>query len=84
MLFGKDFRTIVSWADNYRRLRIYARVDSYAELEALLKGDYTCDGVGCLSTDFLFDMDSSRRDLTRRILLGGAGDDDNLKMLLQM
>ena len=57
----------MGWADSYRRLRIHANTNSNKDvLEALIEG---ADGIGCLSSDYLFRVDGQRIDLTRSILL---------------
>lgn len=70
------FRDIISWSDKFRKMKVQARViSSCAALDAGHAHECGAEGIGYLSTNFMFTCNEDRLSLIRLILLAKAEED---------
>ena len=74
---GEEFRTILAWADEFRRLKVYANADN--PQDALKAREFAAQGIGLCRTEHMF-MAQDRIPLVQAMIL--AEDDEERKLAL--
>ncbi|HLG14610.1 MAG TPA: pyruvate, phosphate dikinase [Blastocatellia bacterium] len=64
---GDDFRTVMAWADKYRKLRVRANADTPDDA-AVARG-FGAEGIGLCRTEHMF-FEGNRIDYVRQMILG--------------
>jgi pyruvate,orthophosphate dikinase len=67
----EDFRKVLEWADQFRKLRVEAHITSSQDMCEQVKAarEVGADAIGCISTDGMFCSTEDRLNLTRSILV---------------
>ena len=68
---GEDFRELMSWADEFRRLRVRANADT--PRDAQVARDFGAEGVGLCRTEHMFFGDERLAAMRDMILADGVG-----------
>src|SRR5918999_1065619 len=68
---GEDFRELMSWADEFRRLRVRANADT--PHDAKVARDFGAEGVGLCRTEHMFFGEGRLASMRGMILAEGAG-----------
>ncbi|HEX5705775.1 MAG TPA: pyruvate, phosphate dikinase [Pyrinomonadaceae bacterium] len=68
---GKDFRELMSWADEFRRLRVRANADT--PHDAQVARDFGAEGVGLCRTEHMFFGEGRLAAMREMILADGTG-----------
>ncbi|HYX40803.1 MAG TPA: pyruvate, phosphate dikinase, partial [Pyrinomonadaceae bacterium] len=68
---GDDFRELMSWADEFRRLRVRANADT--PRDAQVARDFGAEGVGLCRTEHMFFGDERLAAMREMILADGVG-----------
>ena len=68
---GDDFRELISWADEFRRLRVRANADT--PRDAAVARDFGAEGIGLCRTEHMFFGDERLAAMREMILADGVG-----------
>src|SRR6059058_6155692 len=68
---GDDFRELISWADEFRRLRVRANADT--PRDAAVARDFGAEGIGLCRTEHMFFGDERLAAMREMILSEGVG-----------
>ena len=68
---GEDFRELMTWADEFRRLRVRANADT--PRDAQVARDFGAEGVGLCRTEHMFFGDERLAAMREMILADGVG-----------
>jgi pyruvate,orthophosphate dikinase len=68
---GDDFRVLMSWADDFRRLRVRANAD--APQDAKVARDFGAEGIGLCRTEHMFFGEGRLAAMREMILADGVG-----------
>src|SRR5215210_1970749 len=68
---GEDFRELMSWADEFRRLRVRANADTPHDSE--VARDFGAEGIGLCRTEHMFFGDERLAAMREMILADGTG-----------
>ncbi len=63
---SQNMAQLMSWADNVRRMHVYANTSNMAEIDTALS--LGTEGIGLLNTEFLFERDAERHVICQYVL----------------
>jgi pyruvate,orthophosphate dikinase len=71
-LINEDFRTVLGWADDHRRLKVRANADT--PQDAAKARDFGAQGIGLCRTEHMF-MAEDRLPIVREMIMAGSEDE---------